>query len=54
MHKRGELDRIEVEKLDFFSGTCLKYLEYAKQDESIITIDAAQPMAKVMMISIQQ
>ena len=44
---RGELDRIEVEKLDFFQRVRAKYLEYAKQDESIITIDAAQPMAKV-------
>ena len=44
---RGELDRIEVEKLDFFQRVRAKYLEYAAQDESIITIDAAQPMAKV-------
>lgn len=44
---RGELDRIEVEKLDFFQRVRAKYLEYAAQDKSIITIDAAQPMAKV-------
>jgi dTMP kinase len=44
---RGELDRIEVEELDFFQRVRAKYLEYAKKDESIITIDAAQPMSKV-------
>ena len=44
---RGELDRIELEKLDFFQRVRAKYLEIANSDTSIITIDASQDMAKV-------
>lgn len=44
---RGELDRIELEQLDFFQRTRAKYCEIANRDESIITIDAAQEMSKV-------
>ncbi|MGJ8692558.1 MAG: dTMP kinase [Thalassotalea sp.] len=44
---RGELDRIELEKLDFFQRVRDKYLEYATTDENIIIIDAAQAMPKV-------
>lgn len=45
--ERGELDRIEVEKIDFFERVRAKYLEYANNDERILTIDAAQEMDKV-------
>jgi len=44
---RGDLDRIELEQMDFFIRVHNKYREIAEQDESIITIDAAQTMAKV-------
>lgn len=44
---RGELDRIELEKLDFFERVRSKYLEYANSDESIITIDASQNIEQV-------
>lgn len=44
---RGELDRIEQEKLDFFKRTRQKYLEIAATDPSIVVIDAAKPLAQV-------
>ncbi len=44
---RGELDRIELEKIDFFEKVRAKYCQLAEQDDSIITIDASQSMAKV-------
>lgn len=44
---RGELDRIELEKIEFFERVRDKYLEHANSDTSIITIDAMQPMEKV-------
>lgn len=44
---RGDLDRIELEKMEFFIRVHNKYRELAKQDESIITVDAAQAMLKV-------
>ena len=44
---RGELDRIELEKLDFFQRVRAKYLEYAHNDSNIVIIDAAQAMNKV-------
>jgi len=44
---RGELDRIELEQMDFFIRVHNKYQELAAQDDSIMTIDAAQTMAKV-------
>lgn len=44
---RGELDRIELEQLSFFERTREVYLAAAKSDNSIITIDASQPMDKV-------
>lgn len=44
---RGELDRIELEKLEFFQRTRAAYQEYANSDESIKTVDASQPMEKV-------
>ncbi|TPH16214.1 dTMP kinase [Litorilituus lipolyticus] len=44
---RGELDRIELEKIDFFDRVRNKYLELASKDDSIITIDASQSMPMV-------
>jgi dTMP kinase len=44
---RGELDRIEQEKIDFFIRVRNKYLELAEQDINTVIIDASQPMAKV-------
>ncbi|TRX56650.1 dTMP kinase [Thalassomonas sp. M1454] len=44
---RGELDRIEQEKIEFFHKVRNKYLELANQDETIFIIDASQPMDKV-------
>jgi len=44
---RGELDRIEQESLDFFMRIRCRYLELARQDSSIITIDASQTLAQV-------
>ncbi|MFC0225745.1 dTMP kinase [Serratia aquatilis] len=44
---RGELDRIEQEALPFFERTRARYLELAAQDESIVTIDAAQTLEQV-------
>ncbi len=45
---RGELDRIEQESLNFFNRTRARYQELAAQDASIHTIDATQPLEKVM------
>ncbi|MFP9230567.1 dTMP kinase [Pectobacterium cacticida] len=42
--QRGELDRIEQASLDFFERTRARYQELAGQDESILTIDASQPL----------
>ena len=44
---RGDLDRIELEQMDFFIRVHNKYRELAEQDESIITVDAAQVMEQV-------
>ncbi|AAZ25441.1 MULTISPECIES: dTMP kinase [Colwellia] len=44
---RGDLDRIELEKMEFFIRVHNKYRELAEQDDSIITVDAAQAMLKV-------
>ncbi|HEJ8088098.1 TPA: dTMP kinase [Serratia liquefaciens] len=44
---RGELDRIEQETLPFFERTRARYLELAAQDESIVTVDAAQSLEQV-------
>lgn len=45
--KRGELDRIEQEQLSFFQRTRAKYLELAKLDDSIKTVDASQNIETV-------
>lgn len=44
---RGELDRIEQSGLAFFERTREKYLALAESDDSIVTLDAMQPMEKV-------
>ena len=44
---RGELDRIEKESMDFFYRTRERYQALAKEDASIITIDASQDIDKV-------
>ncbi|KLU19479.1 thymidylate kinase [Proteus mirabilis] len=44
---RGELDRIEKESMDFFYRTRERYQALAKDDDSIITIDASQAIDKV-------
>ncbi|HEK0628536.1 TPA: dTMP kinase [Proteus mirabilis] len=44
---RGELDRIEKEAMDFFYRTRERYQALAKEDASIITIDASQDIDKV-------
>lgn len=44
---RGELDRIELSGLDFFTRTRERYLALAAADDSIVTVDAMQPMAHV-------
>lgn len=45
---RGDLDRIEQESFNFFHRTRARYLELAAEDPSIRTIDATQPLEKVM------
>ncbi|GAA3889109.1 dTMP kinase [Gibbsiella dentisursi] len=44
---RGDLDRIEQEALPFFERTRERYLALAAQDDTIVTIDAAQSLAQV-------
>ncbi|MCE1654008.1 dTMP kinase, partial [Enterobacter hormaechei] len=39
--------RIEKESMDFFDRTRSRYLEFAAQDKSIVTVDAAQPIEQV-------
>lgn len=44
---RGELDRIEKMDMSFFDRTRERYLEIAKQDDSVIIINAEQAIPKV-------
>ncbi|WP_070967548.1 dTMP kinase [Vibrio sonorensis] len=44
---RGELDRIEKMDISFFERTRDTYLRHAAEDDSIITIDAAQDIDSV-------
>lgn len=50
---RGELDRIELEKLEFFIRTRQRYLELARVDPRIRVIDASQSEAEVAAALIQ-
>ena len=44
---RGALDRIELEKFEFFERVHDKYCQLADADDDIITIDSSQEMQKV-------
>ncbi|MBY5920465.1 dTMP kinase [Ferrimonas balearica] len=44
---RGELDRIELEALGFFERARATYLDEARRDPRIVTIDASQPLEQV-------
>jgi len=44
---RGELDRIELEKLEFFQKVRKKYRQLAAADPTIVTIDASRSMQAV-------
>ncbi|KPH64252.1 thymidylate kinase [Pseudoalteromonas porphyrae] len=44
---RGELDRIEQQALSFFERTRTRYLELAKCDDSIETVNAQQSIERV-------
>jgi dTMP kinase len=44
---RGDLDRIELEQMEFFIRVHNKYRDIAELDDSIMTIDAAQAMLQV-------
>ena len=45
--KRGELDRIEKQALDFFERARATFLSFAVEDDTIAVIDAGQTMAEV-------
>jgi len=45
---RGELDRIEMSGLAFFQRCRERYLKLASEDDSVIVIDAMQPVDKVL------
>lgn len=44
---RGDLDRIELEAMDFFVRVHNKYREIAEVDNTIMTVDASQTMEEV-------
>ncbi|REL27181.1 dTMP kinase [Thalassotalea euphylliae] len=44
---RGALDRIELEQMDFFERVHAKYQALTAADNTIVSIDASQEMAKV-------
>lgn len=44
---RGELDRIELEQIDFFERVHKKYQSLANADDTIVSVDASQEMPKV-------
>ncbi|GIU07463.1 MULTISPECIES: dTMP kinase [unclassified Shewanella] len=45
--RRGELDRIEQQEIEFFNRTRATFLSFADADESIKIVDASQSMAEV-------
>ncbi|MDO6677447.1 dTMP kinase [Shewanella sp. 4_MG-2023] len=45
--KRGELDRIEQQELDFFIRARETFLAFAAEDSSILVIDASKPIDQV-------
>ncbi|ABV87245.1 dTMP kinase [Shewanella pealeana] len=45
--RRGELDRIEQQEIEFFKRTRATFLSFADADESIKIVDASQSMAEV-------
>jgi len=45
--KRGELDRIEQEDVNFFQRVRDKYLTLAKDDPKMVTIDSSQSLSQV-------
>lgn len=50
VRSRGELDRFETEKLDFFERVRASYLQLAEaQTKRFRKIDAAQPLADVQL-----
>ena len=44
---RGALDRIELEKIEFFNRVSDKYRQLAAEDDKVQSIDASEPMAEV-------
>lgn len=44
---RGELDRIELENIDFFHRTRAKYLELTQDNPKAVIINSMQPMEQV-------
>ncbi|OAJ33763.1 dTMP kinase [Piscirickettsia salmonis] len=52
--QRGELDRIEQEKIEFFMRARKVYLEYAHNDPHIILVDGEQSMDDVASFICQQ
>ncbi|WP_448564285.1 dTMP kinase [Thalassotalea ganghwensis] len=44
---RGALDRIELEKIEFFHRVRNKYLEFAQKQKNIVTIDASVEVQNV-------
>ncbi|MGL4860000.1 MAG: dTMP kinase [Enterobacteriaceae bacterium] len=47
VRQRGEMDRIEQESLEFFARIRQRYQQLAQSDDTIVTIDASQPLPQV-------
>ncbi|MGS0675540.1 dTMP kinase [Shewanella sp. 30m-9] len=45
--RRGELDRIELQEIEFFDRARATFLSFADSDDSIKIVDASQSMAQV-------
>lgn len=52
--KRGMLDRIEQESLDFFQDVYLSYHKYLKNLSNVVIIDATKPLPVVQSIIIEK